>query len=83
MVEESGHGDALLEACGEHVAPFIFGVPGARAVEDVCYVDCLEPFEEMGVGDVFRAHLYDVVWIDDLLAEGTAGEVGPLRDVED
>lgn len=83
MVEETRHGDALLETDGEDVAPFVLCVPGAGAVEDVGCVDGREVGEEVGVGDVFGAHLAEGVRVDELLAQGAAGEVGALRDVED
>lgn len=83
VVEEPRHGDALLEADGEDVAPFVLGVPAAGPVDDVSDVDGVEPAEQIGVGDVLGAHLAQAVGVDDLLAEGTAAEVGPLRDVED
>ncbi len=83
VVEEARHGDALLEADGEDVAPFVFGVPAARPVDDVSDVDGVEPVQQVGVGDVLGAHLAQAVGVDDLLTEGAAAEVGPLRDVED
>ena len=83
MVEESSHGDALLEADGEDVAPFVFGVPATGPVDDVRYIDRFEPLQEVGVGNILGTHLAEAVRVDNLLAESTAGEVRPLRDVED
>ena len=45
--------------------------------------DGVEVFFKIGICDAFRAHLAQRVGVDDLLAEGAAGEVGPLGDVED
>lgn len=83
VVEEARHGDALLEAGGEGGRPFVFGVPAARARDEVRNVDGFEPLEQVGVGGALGAHLAQGVRVDDLLAEGPAGEVGALRDVED
>lgn len=83
VVEEARHGDALLQADGEDVAPFVLGVPAARPLDDVRDVDGFEPAQEVRVGGVLGAHLAQAVGVDDLLAEGAAAEVGALRDVED
>lgn len=83
MVEEPGHGDTLLETDGEDVAPFLLRVPAARAVDNVRDVDFGEPVGQGGVGDALGAHVAEGVRVDDLLAEGAAGEVRPLWDVED
>jgi len=42
-----------------------------------------EDGEEVHIGDFAAVHVAQGVWIDDLLAEGAAGEIGALRDVED
>ena len=83
VVEEPGHGDALLQADGERRRPFVLGVPAGGPVDEVRYVDGLEPTEEVRIRDALGAHLPYGIRVDDLLAEGAAGEVGPLRDVED
>ena len=83
MVEKPSHCYALLQANGEDVPPFVFGVPVTGAVEDVGDVDGVEPFFKVGVCDAFRAHLAQGVGVDDLLAERATGEVGSLGDVED
>ena len=83
MVEEPGHRNALLEADGEHIAPFVFGVPATGPVDDVRYVDSFEPLQEVGVRHVLGTHLAEAVGVDDLLAECATGEVRALRDVED
>ncbi len=83
VVEEAGHGDALLQADGEGGAPLVLGVPAAGAVEDVRDGDGGEPAGEVGVRDALGAHVPDRVRVDELLAQGPAREVGPLRDVED
>ena len=83
MVEEARHGDALLEADGEGGGPFVFGIPAAGSVDYVRDVDGFEPLEEVRVGGSLGAHLPEGVWVDDLLAEAAAGEVGALGDVED
>lgn len=52
--------------------------------EEVGYADGFEVGEEVGVRDAAGAHLPGGVRVDELLAEGPAGEeVGPLRDVGD
>ena len=84
MVEEPGHGDALLQADGEDGRPFVFGVPAGGAVgDDVGDVDGGEVAVQVGVCGSLGAHLPEGVRVDDLLAEGAAGEVGSLGDVED
>lgn len=85
VVEEAGHGDALLETAGEDVAPLGFGIPGGFwvEVEEVLEVEEAEDGEEVLVCDAAGAHLAERVWVDDLLAERAAGEVGPLGEVED
>lgn len=89
VVEEAGHGEALLEADGEGRAPVVVAaaaVPaGARAVgEQVGDADGREVGEEVGVRDAAGAHLAGRVRVDELLAEGAAGEeVGALGDVGD
>lgn len=83
VVEESRHGDALLQADGEDVAPLVRGVPASRPLDKMCDIDRGQPVQQIGVCDALGAHLPHAVRVDDLLAEGAAGEVGALRDVED
>lgn len=83
VVEKTGHGDALLEAAGEDVAPFLLCVPSAGAVDDGGDFDDGEDLVQVCVGDVLGAHFADAIWVDDLLAKGAAGEVWALGDVED
>ena len=83
MVEEAGHGDALLQAGGEDITPFLVGVPAARTVNDLRDGNGFEEGEEVGVGGAFAVHFAQGVGIYDLLAQGAAAEVGPLGDVED
>lgn len=84
VVEETGHGDALLETAGEDIAPLSFGIP-AFVVEfdEVLEAEELEHVEEVVVGDGLGSHLAEGVGVDDLLAKGAAREIGALRDVED
>ena len=84
VVEEASHGDALLQAAREHVAPLGLGVPPfVVQVHEVRQVERLEDGEEVGVGGTALAHLPQRVRVDDLLAQRAAREVGPLRQVED
>lgn len=84
VVEEARHGDALLQAAREHVAPLSFGVPPfVIQVHEVRQVERLEDGEEVGVGGAALAHLAQRVWVDDLLAQRAAREVRPLRQVKD
>lgn len=84
VVEEAGHGDALLQAAGEHVAPLGLGVPALVVqVDEVVEAEQLEDGEEVGVGDAAGAHLPQRVRVDDLLAQGAARQVRALGEVED
>lgn len=83
VVEEAGHCDALLEADGQGRRPLVFCIPAAGALDQVGDVDCGEVFEQVCVGNALCAHLAEGVGVDELLAEGAAGEVGALRDVGD
>jgi len=84
VVEETGHGDALLEAAGQDITPLGLGVPAFGVqLEKVLEVEGLEDLEQLGVGDALGAHRADAVRVDDLLAQRAAREVGALRDVKD
>ena len=85
VVEEAGHGEALLQADGERRRPIVFfRVPAAGPVEQVGDVDGREVGFQLGVRDSLGAQLAEGVRVDELLAEAAAGdEVGPLGHVED
>lgn len=84
MVEQPGHGDALLEAARQNIAPLGLGVPPFRVeLEQVLEVEDLEDGEQVGVADALGAHGAQAVRVDDLLAQGSPREVGTLRDVKD
>lgn len=83
VVEEAGHGDALLEAAGKDVAPLRLGIPALVVeIDEVLEAQKLQDGEEVGVADAAGAHLAQRVGVDYLLAERAAGEVGTLGDVE-
>lgn len=83
VVEEAGHGDALLKARREGRGPLVLGVPAARARGEVPDADGVEPTGKVRVRDAPGAHLPQGVRVRDLLAQRPAREIGPLRDVED
>lgn len=84
VVEETGHGYALLETAGENVTPLSFGVPAfVVELDEVLEAKDLEDIEEIVVRDGLGPHLAERVGVDDLLAEGATGEIGALGDVED
>ena len=84
MVEQPRHGDALLQAAREDIAPLCLGVPALGVeLDEVLEVEDAQDAHEIGVGDVLGAHGADSVGVDDLLAEGAAREVWALGDVED
>lgn len=83
VVEEPGHGDALLQTAGEGVAPLGFGIPAFRVhVDEVLELKELENGEEIRVGDASGSHLPQRVRVDNLLAERTTRQVWALREVE-
>jgi hypothetical protein len=51
VVEEPGHGDALLVAAGERVAPLPRLVPAALALDDALDLHDLEDAKQVIVGD--------------------------------
>lgn len=83
MVEEPRHGDALLQAGGQHVAPFVLGIPASGALDEVRDGDGGKEGVEVRVCRFFAVHVAQGVRVDDLLAQAPAGEVRALRDVED
>jgi hypothetical protein len=84
VVEEPGHGDALLQAARQHVSPFGFRIPALGVqLHEVLQLEDLEDGQEICVGDAAGALLSQGVGVYDLLAEGAAGEVRPLGEVKD
>lgn len=83
MVQEAGHGHALLLAAAEHVFPFLAAVPAAFARGDGAEADFVQNALQLGVAAPGVAHVHFRVRINDLVAEGADAEVGPLREEHD
>ncbi|KAJ6441863.1 Hsp70 family chaperone [Purpureocillium lavendulum] len=76
VIEEARHGNTLLQAAREDVAPLCFGIP-AFVVElyQVLEAEDLEHGEEVGVGDPSSTHLTQRIRVYDLLPQRTAGKL--------
>ena len=83
VVDESGHGHALLFTAGEHVSPVIIGVPAIRLTSnDMRKAHILHDLVQIVVGDASALEIGDAVRVDNLVAKATVGQVGSLWDVE-
>lgn len=72
VVEAAGHGNALLEPSGKHVAPLGLGVPALRVQgHEMFELQHAENGQQVVVRDAPCRHLPAGVGIDDLLAQGS------------
>jgi len=79
VVKNARHSDTLLLAARKHVLPLLDRVPAALTVRDLGQVGGLEDLEQLGIGEALLLGVLLTVGVDDLLAERTDGQVGPLR----
>mmetsp|Transcript_17651 Transcript_17651/g.68515 ORF Transcript_17651/g.68515 Transcript_17651/m.68515 type:complete len:586 (+) Transcript_17651:2604-4361(+) len=80
VVEETGHGDALLLAAREDVLPLAHGVPSALAADEIGKVDHLHELLQVRVQLCAGRH---VQRIGDLVLQATRRKVRRLRNVEE
>ena len=79
VVEETGHGDALLLASRQDLGPVVDGVVAAFSLDEVAQLHFIEDLQQVPVG---RALLRRLVGVDDLVAQAAHRQVWSLRNVE-
>jgi hypothetical protein len=83
MIEQARNPHALFLAAAKYVFPHFLRIPAALAVGDVSELSFLENLGEFKVATPSVFHVNGGVWVDDLVAEGTSGEVRALRKEHD
>ena len=83
VIDESGHGHALLFTTGEHVSPVVIRVPAIRLTSnDMRKAHILHDLVQIVIGDTSALEIGDAVRVDNLVAKSTVGQVRSLWDVE-
>lgn len=84
VVEQPRHSHALLQTTRQHVAPLGLGIPTLVVqCDEIFEVQQFEDSEKILIANTLGTCGAQAVRVGDLLAEGAAGEVRPLRNVED
>ena len=83
VVDESGHGHALLFTAGEHVSPVVIRVPTISLTGDnMRKAHILHDLVQIVIGDASALDICHGVRVDNLVAERAVGQVRSLWDVE-
>ena len=82
MVEQTSHRNSLFFSTGKNIVPIVDGIEPTLTVLQVLQLNILQQFGQVRITDLILMHHKLRLWVYDLVAKCSRGEIWSLWDVE-